>query len=110
MAQQVHYVRVYHATRTYHTEDMPAIPKTIINITEVIPGSEADHPQRTLEEIRDFYRAQAKEIAAGLMASLPQGTLHELMIELLHSYACVYRGPTADAGPLMKTGRDGILT
>ena len=68
------------------------------------------HPEQTLEDVRNFHRAQAKAIAAGLMEALPQGSLHELIIELLHQYACVYRGPTIDAGPLVKVGSDGNLT
>ena len=84
------------------------IPKVIIEITEPMP--EHKFTTRTLEEVRNLHRTEAKEIAAGLMDSLPQGTLHELLIALMQSYACVYRGPTLDAGSLIKTGDDGILT
>lgn len=84
------------------------IPRVIIEITEPMP--EHDYADYTLEDIRNFHRAQAKELAAVLMASLPQGTLHELLIELLQHYACVYRGPITDPGPLVKTAEDGTLS
>ena len=104
-AQPERSISLCQATPSYRGH---VIPNTVIRITEALPHHE--HPHETLEEVRDFHRAQAKELAAGLMGSLPQGTLHELLIELLHNYACVYRGPTADAGPLVKTGKDGILS
>ena len=72
--------------------------------------SEEDLQRLGLESWRNLYRDEARHLAAVLGASLPQGTMHELLIVLLEQYASVYRGTTTEAGPLVRTGADGRLS
>jgi hypothetical protein len=46
----------------------------------------------SLEEAGEFYQAQAEAIVSGLCSSLPQGTLHRLLIELLKRSPVLFRG------------------
>jgi hypothetical protein len=43
---------------------------------------------RSLEEMRALYQAEARGLADVLSDSLPGGTMHELLIELLQRKAC----------------------
>ena len=81
-------------------------PDTYLHIDRLLPDSRSSSP---LEGWRALYRAQAEGLAEALLDSLPQGTAHALLLCLLEKYACVYRGPTTDAGPLVRVGKDGKL-
>jgi hypothetical protein len=45
-----------------------------------------------LDEIRALYEAEAAELADALAHSLPQGTRHALLLELLRRHEVLYRG------------------
>ncbi|NUP13816.1 MAG: hypothetical protein HOW73_47885 [Polyangiaceae bacterium] len=61
---------------------------TTIAICERIPAAD-----RSLAEAEDFYRGEAKKLYGALTASLPQGTLHALLVELLNGAPSLFRGP-----------------
>ena len=82
------------------------IPDAQIHIAHPLPPDEA---VRSLEGWRTIYHCEARQLADVLMASLPQGTIHELLLVLLQRYSSVYQGPTTDAGPLTQTSEDGVL-
>ena len=62
---------------------------------------------KRLEDWHDFYATQAQTLVTALCATLPQGTMHAVLIALLQRYTCLYRGPLADAGPLVDIRDDG---
>jgi hypothetical protein len=47
----------------------------------------------TITEIADFYAAEARELYNVLRSSLPQGTLHALLVEMLRGAPSLHRGP-----------------
>lgn len=85
-------------TFTVHKADgCPAAP--VESATLVIAGDLPPYPRSSAETADDFVagarqrlRDDAKTILAAL-ASLPQGTMHELLILLLEKKACVLRIP-----------------
>ena len=80
-------------------------PDIYLYIDRTLPDDTGNH----LEAWRNLYRGQANTLANALIASLPQGTMHELLLCLLQRYASVYQGPTTDAGPLLPVADDGKL-
>lgn len=54
----------------------------------------ADPPPEfaSLGEAGEFYRVQAEAIVLALIGSLPQGTLHQVLVELLRRSPVLYRG------------------
>lgn len=92
------------------TAGRPPVPDAHIYIDRPLPGPlDTPSPHIALEAWRSLHRVEAQRLAEGLMASLPQGTMHELLIVLLQRYASVYQGPTTEAGPLTQTDEDGVL-
>ena len=85
----------------------PPVPDAHIHIDCSLPAADLQFP--SLESWRNLHRAEAQRLAEALMASLPQGTMHELLIVLLQRYASVYQGPTTDVGPITQTSEDGVL-
>ena len=85
----------------------PPVPDAHIHIERSLPAADLQLP--SLESWRNLHRAEAAHLADALMASLPQGTMHELLVVLLQRYASVYQGPTTDAGPITQTSKDGVL-
>jgi hypothetical protein len=51
---------------------------------------------KNLEEAKDFYIEQGKELAAVLCSTLPGGTLDQLICELLTRKASLFRVPMFD--------------
>ncbi len=66
---------------------------TIISITEALPAiiSKCIMP---IEEVEEYFEAQADQIADALFNSLPQGTLDRLHIKLMQHKTSLYQGKT----------------
>jgi hypothetical protein len=47
----------------------------------------------TPEGVEEFYQEQADCLGRALARSLPQATMHQLLVWLLQRYACLYVGP-----------------
>lgn len=58
----------------------------------LFPAKPGEPLQAWMGEIRSFYESQAGEIADALINSLPQGTRHQLLIELLKREPNLQRG------------------
>ena len=99
-------VSLFKANASY--KGQTPILDTVIRID--VPLPDPPNTPDALEQYRRAYQQQAERLAEALMAALPQGTMHALLAELLHQYACVYKGPSTDAGPLVKLNPDGTLT
>lgn len=65
-----------------------AVPDVTIRIAAPLPGA------LSLEGARGLYKRDAKLLALTLASSLPQGTLTQLVAQLLLQTATLYRGPT----------------
>lgn len=63
------------------------VPELHINATEAAPE------MRDLVAAHAHYQEQARAIADALSTSLPGGTVHELLVELLQRKACLLRVP-----------------
>ena len=92
------------ATRTLQEQEVPG---AIIYIEESIVDNDIAcdiRGEAHLRAARDFHKEQAQALVKALMGTLPQGTMHELIIELLHEYSCVYRGPCGsnNGGPILR--------
>jgi hypothetical protein len=70
-------IDVYKAQPTIKTDIVETVR---IYINEPIPEA------ITLKDAELTYKAEAKKIAFGLTSSLPQGTMHQLLIILLQQY------------------------
>jgi hypothetical protein len=73
-------------------EEGAPVPETVIRIDQPLPALE----RMTPASVATFYAEEAGLLATALCASLPQGTLHQLLGILLARYATVYRGKTGD--------------
>ncbi len=59
-----------------------------VSISAFLPPIEA----HTLEEFGRILQADAERLADALVQSLPQGTVHRLIIELMSRHVSYYRG------------------
>lgn len=57
-----------------------------IHIRTPVPDFES------LEAAEVFYEEEAQQLMSALATSLPQGTIHRLLIHMLHHVKCYYRG------------------
>jgi hypothetical protein len=57
-----------------------------IHIAGQVPDFES------LEAAENFYEEEAQRLMSALATSLPQGTIHRLLIHMLHHVKCYYRG------------------
>ena len=77
-------INVYKAQATI--KDRP-VPPVTIEVHQEIPESPS------LEKAREIYQNDANTIADGLCRTLPGGTLHHLVAELLRRAASAWRIP-----------------
>ncbi|SER35458.1 hypothetical protein [Giesbergeria anulus] len=60
---------------------------------KIIVGESQMPDNLSIEAAKEIYAAQAKELADGLLKSLPGGTLDQLLAELLERKASLLRVP-----------------
>jgi hypothetical protein len=61
-----------------------------IHIADKVPDFES------LEAAENFYEEEAQRLMSALATSLPQGTIHRLLVHMLQHVKCYYRGPGAE--------------
>jgi hypothetical protein len=50
----------------------------------------------SLEAAENFYEEEAQQLMSALATSLPQGTIHRLLVHMLEHVKCYYRGLGAE--------------
>ena len=88
----MHTVLVAKAARLHE----PEIPGVTLQIAGELPPFDGV----AMEDVVAYYQREATQVVEALVTTLPQGTMHAVLVTLLSRYGSVYRGPTTDAGPL----------
>lgn len=86
--------------------DYLSIPDLTVRVDREIPSFDDVPPSEALREIADFYRAEASRLVHALEHSLPQGTMHALLVVLLDRHLSLYKGVmlSQNPGPLAEGG------